>query len=376
MRPFCLFGPLLLLLLLLLPGPTVAAPPSAAQLRTGRRLARTAAQQYREGRYAAAAEGYLLAYATAKEPLTLKNAIKIFALHVGDCAQTLSHGARYLASRPDRSRAQEVSGYMADCRVAAARALLQHRQFGEAREVLGLAMALDLAAPARAKVQEATQRLSEEEDKERRVLVSLVAKAEGGGALTARTTFLLDGKPVRPDRQGRVQVSRGPHLLQARAVGYRPGETAFSASEGAVAKVLLRPNRPPLKAPEPAGSEPKPTPSLQRQSEKQLSTLAIAGWSALGLGLAAALAGGGVDLWGASTVAALNSTAREGKDRDKYDSLRSEVDSARVWTAALYGTAALAAAAGGTLLYLGVTDGSRKVAVVPAGAGASVCLRW
>jgi tetratricopeptide (TPR) repeat protein len=92
------------LALALASAPAVAAP-SPEVAREAQALSDQAREHYQAGRFEEAVAAYLAAFDRIEEPLLLKNAIKVLAVHIGDCDQTVRLGDDYLATGPERGRA-------------------------------------------------------------------------------------------------------------------------------------------------------------------------------------------------------------------------------------------------------------------------------
>jgi hypothetical protein len=317
-----------------LSAPVAAQSPESAQI-----IVDQAREAYGAGRYQEAVDGYLAAHALHPDPLLLKNAVKVLALHVGDCPRTLEVGDRYLQTAPERARAEEVGGYQAACLVESSDAAIATGDLSGAADHLERAEALPLTLPARAKVEAARARWSAALAAPVRVEVT-VRSADGAPVEDARIE--VGGAEV-PRIGGAITIPRGNRRVRARAPGYLPAEIEVVAERGARLTLTLTPEAV-------AAAAPSPPPS-------QTSGLAWAGWITLGAAAAVGIGAAVVDADGAATIDELEQVAADGTDRDAYERLRDDADSAQTTSAALYGTAAVLAATGGTLLYLGYDDG-------------------
>lgn len=342
--------------------PVAAWAQRPEQVRRAQALSDEARDAYAAGRYAEAAEAYLAAHELVDEPVLLKNAVKILAVHVGDCDRTLALGDRFLATGPEPARAEEVAGYQADCLLGRADRSLAAGAPDEARSHLRRAAALPLPAPARARLEAAVARV--EAEARRPVAVAVAVEAADGTPLRDFRVE-IDGAPATL-REGRVEVPRGAHTLLVRAEGHEPARVSFEAAPEAAVRVRLSPR----------AAAPAPIAPVRATAPPAGPDWRFwAGCGAAGVAVAAGIAAVVVDVGGQSTVDDLESVAAEGRDRARYDQLLADAEDARLWSGVLYGTAAVAAAAGAALLVWSLTDDA-EVAVAPQGAGLSIGGRW
>lgn len=329
-------------------GTAAVAAPTPEAAREAQALSDQARDHYQAGRFEEAVAAYLAAFDRIEEPLLLKNAIKVLAVHIGDCDQTVRLGDDYLATAPERGRAEEVAGYMGDCLARDAERLQSEGALADAEGRLRRAASLPLPAPQRARIEALQAAL----DAARPVAVS-VRVVDVGGRPVAAPTITLDGRPATPDGEGRVSMTPGTHTVGARADGFLESTASVEAKQGARVTLRLAPRA--VVAPAPAPGGPR--------------AMRVAGWSAVGVALAAAVAAVAVDLEGQAAVDDLEAVADAGSDRARYDDLKDDAEVAQLWSTVLYGTAAVAGAAGVTLLVL---DAEVAPAVAPEASGAGL----
>ncbi|MCB9539804.1 MAG: hypothetical protein H6704_26635 [Myxococcales bacterium] len=339
-----------LALTLALVGPSAAAAPSPEAAREAQALSDQARAHYQAGRFEEAVAAYLAAFDRIEEPLLLKNAIKVLAVHIGDCDQTVRLGDDYLATGPERGRAEEVAGYMGDCLARDAEGLQAEGKLADAEARLRRAASLPLPAPQRARIEALQAAL----DAARPVPVG-VRVIDVGGRPVASPTITVDGAPATRDAEGRVALVPGRHTVRAAAPGFLDATASVEAAKGAQVTLRLAPRA--VVAPAPPRQGPR--------------AMRVAGWSAVGVALAAAVAAVAVDLEGQAAVDDLEAVADAGTDRARYDDLKDDAEVAQLWSTVLYGTAAVAGAAGVTLLVL---DAEVAPSVAPEASGAGLSI--
>lgn len=347
-----------------LPGPA-SAEPSAADVQRAQTLTNTAAEAFKAGRHRDAADAYEAAYALVANPILLKNAVKVVALHTADCARVHRLADAYLATAPTQVRARGVAAYKAECHLQAAEAHLEGRRFAAGRAELERARSLDLAPMVVARVGSTARRLDAAEAAHAEVRIRVRIRDGGGAPLAVAPRLRLDGAAVSLDAQSRLTASRGAHTLDVSAPGYAPRTKRFSAAEDAVLEVALTP------------VVAAPVVVVEADPADPGRALRLAGYSALGVA-AATLAGAVVvDAGGQSSADDARRVGAAGTDRDRYDALLDEVESAKLWSTVLYGGAAAAGLAGGVLLYLGWEAAPEQGAHIVVGpTSVSVSAPW
>ncbi len=239
---------------------------------------------------------------------------------------------------------------MGDCLARDAERLQGEGKPADAEARLRRAASLPLPAPQRARIESLQAAL----DAARPVPVG-VRVVDVGGRPVASPTLTVDGEPATPDAEGRIAMVPGPHTVRARAPGFLDATASVEAAEGAQLTLRLAPS---------AVVAPTPPPTGPR-------AMRVAGWSAVGVALAAAVAAVAVDLEGRAAVEDLEAVADAGTDRARYDDLKDDAEVAQLWSTVLYGTAAVAGAAGVTLL---VPDAEVTPAVAPDASGAGLSI--
>ncbi len=344
--------------LLLAPSASSAAP-SAAEVRQAQALTKEATRAFKAGRHSEAADKFEAAHQLVPNAILLKNAVKAVALHIGDCPRVHRLADAYLATGPTKLRAHEVATYKADCHIRAAEAHLEARRFTAARGETDRALALDLPATVRARVEAATRRIDAAERAHAKVQVKVLVRDPEGAPVKAQ--LRLDEVAVTLDAEAQLHLSPGPHSLRVEAEGFEAAERVFTAAPGFTVEVTLERVvvTPPVQVPAPAD---------EGRARR------IAGYGTLGLAGVAAIAALAFDVSGQSSADELREVGAEGRDRARYDTLTDEVETAKYASGGLYLGALVAGVAGGLLLYWGQPAEAPVVSVGPGGLGVS--LSW
>jgi hypothetical protein len=139
--------------------PPALAGPSSTDVARAQTLTNEATKHFKAGRHVEAADKYEAAYALVKNPILLKNAIKVVALHMNDCARVHRLADAYLATGPSQVRARGVASYKVDCHLQTTEAHLEKRRFAAGHAELKRALKLDVAPIVTTRVRSAIKRL-------------------------------------------------------------------------------------------------------------------------------------------------------------------------------------------------------------------------